>query len=106
MFESWLQREKIFLSYASEDEERVRTIYRHLLEVGHLPWMAKEDLMAGQVWSQEISKAIKSSDFAIIFFSKAAISKRGFVQRELRLCGAVLASVSLVSRCSEITGNS
>ena len=76
---------KIFLSYASEDRASARDIYERLQERGHQPWMDKIDLLPGQRWEQEIPKAIRGSDFILIFFSKQSVNKRGYVQREFKL---------------------
>jgi formylglycine-generating enzyme required for sulfatase activity len=45
----------------------------------------EEDLLPGQLWEQEIPKALKTSDFILIFFSQNSASKHGYMQRELKL---------------------
>jgi hypothetical protein len=47
--------------------------------------MDKIDLLPGQRWQQEIPRAIRNSDFILIFFSKNSVAKRGYIQREFRL---------------------
>jgi hypothetical protein len=76
---------RIFLSYAREDEAQVRGVYRRLLDAGFEVWMDKINLLPGQRWQQEIPRAIRHSDFILIFFSKNSVAKRGYVQREFRL---------------------
>ena len=44
----------------------------------------KPVLLPGQDWEREIKKAISESDFFIILLSEKCLSKRGFVQSELR----------------------
>ncbi len=75
----------IFLCHASEDIDRVIEIYNELKLLGFNPWLDKKNLIPGQDWDKEIRRAIKSSKFIIIFFSKNSVSKRGFVQREFKL---------------------
>jgi hypothetical protein len=81
---------RIFLSYAREDETQVRGVYSRLLDAGFEVWMDKIDLLPGQRWPQEIPRAIRSSDFILIFFSRISVAKRGYIQREFRLALATL----------------
>lgn len=48
------------------------------------PWLDEENLLPGQDWSEEIRKAIKTIDIVIVCMSKYAISKTGFVQKEIK----------------------
>ncbi len=75
---------QVFLCHANEDKEEVIKIYKRLQQNGIKPWMDKEDLKPGQVWDQEIKKAIKESDHVMIFFSKTSVEKRGYVQNEFK----------------------
>ncbi len=81
---------QIFLCHASEDKPKVVEVYRFLLQQGFKPWLDKEDLLPGQRWDQEIPKALKASDFVLIFFSQKSTTKRGYVQREFKLALEVL----------------
>jgi formylglycine-generating enzyme required for sulfatase activity len=76
---------RIFLSYAREDETHVRGVYRRLLDAGFDVWMDKINLLPGQRWEQEIPRAIRNSDFILIFFSNHSVAKHGYIQREFRL---------------------
>jgi TIR domain len=77
---------RIFLSYAREDEAQVRDVYRRLHAIeGFEPWLDEEDLLPGQEWAREIPRALQTSDFILIFFSRIAVTKRGYVQREMKL---------------------
>lgn len=80
----------IFLCHATEDKPVVEKIYIRLKEEGLKPWLDKFDLLPGQDWDIEIKKALKSSSFILIFFSKTSISKRGYVQREFKLALDIL----------------
>ncbi len=84
---------QIFLCHASEDKPKVIEVYRFLKQQGFKPWLDKEDLLPGQRWDQEIPKALKASDFILIFFSQNSVSKRGYVQREFKLALEVLEEI-------------
>lgn len=84
---------QVFLCHASEDKPKVIEVYRFLKQQGFKPWLDKEDLLPGQRWDQEIPKALKASDFILIFFSQNSVSKRGYVQREFNLALDVLEEI-------------
>ena len=75
----------VFLCHSSGDKERVRQLYHRLTADGVRCWFDEEDLLPGQDWESEISKAIRRSRFVLACISKSSISKSGFVQKELRL---------------------
>lgn len=75
---------RIFLSYASEDKPAVRTLYKHLVNDGFDAWLDEKNLLIGQSWREEISRAIRASDVVIICLSKRSITKEGYVQKEIR----------------------
>ena len=74
----------VFLCHASNDKSAVRQLYTQLQNSSVHPWLDEEELLAGQEWQVEISKAVKNSDVVIVCLSKEAINKRGFVQKELK----------------------
>lgn len=74
---------KIFISYAREDEERVKELYNKLLDEGFKPWMATQDILAGEIWEDSIQKAIRISDRFLACMSFNSVNKRGFVQKEI-----------------------
>jgi hypothetical protein len=76
---------RIFLCHANEDKPQVRQVYQRLKAEGFQPWLDEEDLLPGQLWNQEIRRALKNSDFILIFFSQNSVLKRGYVQREMKL---------------------
>ncbi|MGH1364770.1 MAG: toll/interleukin-1 receptor domain-containing protein [Calditrichia bacterium] len=76
---------RIFLCYAREDILAVKAVYQQLIKAGFSPWMDKKDLLLGQNWRMETSKALKTARFVMIFFSKQSVAKRGYVQREYKL---------------------
>ena len=84
---------RVFISYASEDRTRVESLYEALKKRGHKPWMDKKDLLPGQEWESEIRRIIEESDFFIACMSKKSITKRGFVQKEIRFALDVLGTI-------------
>ena len=75
---------QVFLSYVRQDKEQVADIYQRLCSAGFKPWMDKEDVIPGQQWKFKIEKAIHESDFFLACLSEHSISKRGFLQREIK----------------------
>lgn len=74
----------IFLSYARADAEAARRLYNDLVTLGYDVWFDLESLLPGQVWALEIRNAIRRADYFIALISNHSVSKRGFVQAELR----------------------
>ena len=80
----------VFVSYAREDRETALWLYRALKRAGAKPWLDVEDLLPGQNWKSEIRNAIRESIFFLAVLSQRAVSKRGFVQSELKQALEVL----------------
>ena len=54
---------RIFLCHASEDKAQVREVYHRLRAIDEFdPWLDEEDLLPGQGWAREISRALQASD--------------------------------------------
>jgi len=77
--------QRIFLCHASEDKDAVRRFYAKLEDSGFEPWLDEKDLLPGQLWEDEIPRAIRESGVVLVFLSKVSVSKRGYVQKEFRL---------------------
>ena len=75
---------QIFLSYAREDKEKVENLYQKLSDAGFKPWMDKKDILPGEVWKSSIRRAIQCSDFFLACLSANSVSKRGFLQKEIK----------------------
>ena len=75
---------QVFISYAREDIELAAKLYKDILEAGLTPWFDKESLLPGNKWEIEIEKAIRQSKYFIAILSTKSVSKRGFVQKELK----------------------
>ena len=81
---SKVRKIKVFLCHGSEDKSRVRELYQQLSQDGFQPWLDEEDILPGQEWEQEIPQAVRRSDVVIVFLSKLAIVKTGYVQKEIK----------------------
>lgn len=77
------KRPRAFISYGRKDKKRVAPIRRRLETFGLDTWMDMQNLLPGQQWKPTIAKAIRESDFFIVFISENSVDKRGFFQREI-----------------------
>jgi hypothetical protein len=76
---------QIFVSYAREDEGVARRLRIDLERHALATWFDKDSILPGQNWAAEISDAISASSHFLALISKHSLTKRGFVQKELRL---------------------
>lgn len=74
---------KVFLCHGIEDKPSVRLLYNKLLAEGLTPWLDEEDLLPGQDWRFEISKAVRDSDVVLVCLSTNSVSKKGFINKEI-----------------------
>jgi tetratricopeptide (TPR) repeat protein len=79
-----LKRPKVFISYARSDVSFATDIYWFLRNNGCNTWMDIYDLVPGQDWELEINHNIKTADFFIACLSNNSVSKRGYIQKELK----------------------
>lgn len=75
----------VFLSYAREDASTAMRLYEMLSAAGVVVWLDRIALIPGQVWKQEVARAIQKSRAFIALLSENSVNKRGYVQKELRL---------------------
>jgi serine/threonine protein kinase len=75
---------RVFLCHCSEDKAAVRDLYSKLRDSGARPWLDEEELLPGQEWKEEIPKAVQDSDVVIVCLSEHSLTKKGYVQREIR----------------------
>ena len=75
----------IFLSYAKEDYNKVKKYNDYILSNGFSTWLDEQNLLPGQDWNLEITKALKRSEIALVFLSNNACDKRGYIQKEITL---------------------
>jgi serine/threonine protein kinase len=76
---------RVFLCHSSSDKPSVRALYYRLKYAGVAPWFDEMNLLPGQEWEREIPQAVRSSDIVIACLSREAVSKRGYVQKEIRI---------------------
>jgi tetratricopeptide (TPR) repeat protein len=69
-------RDRIFLSYASDDLDMIKSIYSGLTKRKLNVWFDQEHLKTGR-WKPQIMKAISRSRFFVICISNAALRKTG-----------------------------
>lgn len=79
-----------FISYAREDLTIASKLYEDLRALGAEPWMDQKNLLGGQNWRVAIRKAVRQSSHFVAVLSSNSISKRGFVQKELREAISIL----------------
>jgi TIR domain len=84
---------RIFICYAKEDHALAEEMYEAFAQRGHSPWMDKRQLLPGQDWEREIRRAILEADFFIACLSPKSVTKRGYVQREVRYALDVLGQI-------------
>lgn len=77
-------RLNVFLCHASEDKPTIRDLHQRLNDAGFSPWLDEIELLPGQDWELEISRAVRSSHSVIVCLSRNSINKEGFLQKELR----------------------
>ena len=75
---------KIFISYSNEDLSNAIRLYKCLKNLGVTPWIDKFDLLPGQKWKIKIRQSIKESRYVIILLSSNSVSKKGFVNHEIK----------------------
>jgi hypothetical protein len=81
---------RIFISYGRENLETAKRLYNDLKGAGLEPWIDDEDLVPGQKWRETINKIIKESRYVLTLLSSKSLSKRGYVQKELKTALDVL----------------
>lgn len=81
---------KVFLSYGREDIAEARRLYRDLGTAGYYVWFDAERLLGGQLWERAALEAIKDCHYFLAILSNHSVSRKGFVNREIRRALALL----------------
>jgi cellulose biosynthesis protein BcsQ len=68
-------RPQVFLSYASEDRERVQRVARRLEERDFRVWTVAA-IPPGSSWTDAVGKALDESRVVVVFWSRAALESR------------------------------
>ena len=79
------QKIRVFLCHSKRDKDYVKALYNRLVELGCDPWLDEEKLLPGQKWAKEIPLAIKASHVFLVCLSADSVTKRGFVQKEIKM---------------------
>ncbi len=78
---------RLYISHASEDQERVRQIREELTNKGFQVFFC-EDLPAGSDWQKEIDRELKRMDIFVYCLSSASVSRPGLYNDELKAARA------------------
>lgn len=81
---------RIFISYAREGQSIAEKLYDDLKDKGYKPWLDKHDLLPGENWEDTIRDEIEKSNCFLVLLSNNSISKRGYIQKELRTAISIL----------------
>jgi len=79
------RRIRVFLCHSSGDKLFVRQLYQRLKACNLDPWLDEENLLPGQDWENDIRKAVREADAAVVCLSRGSTSKTGFVQKEIKI---------------------
>ena len=79
----------MFVSYAREDRREVEQVLDMLSSEGVNTWVDYKDLNPGEKWEQAIEQAIPRSRYFLAMLSRFTLSKKGFVQKEVKTAWAV-----------------
>ncbi len=74
---------RIFISYAREDLDRVRSYVAVLNLAGVYPWIDVDQLVGGDRWEQNLDEAMNRADLFFVFWSKHA-GESQWVEKELQ----------------------
>jgi formylglycine-generating enzyme required for sulfatase activity len=75
---------RIFLAHAKEDKPQIRQLYADLKARDYAPWLDEIDLVPGQIWPDEIERAIREAGLFLACLSSRSAAKQGFVQSEFQ----------------------
>jgi hypothetical protein len=99
----------VFISYAKEDRDAAASLYGRLEDDLLRPWLDLHNLPAGVEWDTHIRSVIRKSRFFIVLLSPRAVSKSGYIQKEIAVAldaaeampsGRVFILPVLIERCA------
>jgi hypothetical protein len=82
--ETMEQQDLVFISYAREDKSWAERLYMDLRKQHINAWLDVKCLKAGANWKLAIPKAIREARYFLLLLSRHSVTKRGYVQREIR----------------------
>lgn len=65
----------VFFSYAREDRRKAETLAARLGQLGHQTWLDRQ-LSGGQVWWDEVLRAISRADVVVLALSRASLDSQ------------------------------
>jgi antitoxin component HigA of HigAB toxin-antitoxin module len=80
-----MRKLRVFLCHSKEDRQQARELYNRLIADGFDIWFDEEKLVPGQDWDLEILKALRETDVVVACLSNISVSKKGYVQKEIRI---------------------
>ena len=80
----------VFISYARQDMIQARHLFDVLRQRGIEAWLDVEMLLPGLNWRLTIQEAIRKCRYFIALLSSHSLSKKGYVQKELRAAFDIL----------------
>ena len=96
----------VFLAHNSVDKPLVREISARLRERGLNPWLDEEQILAGELFQEEIQKAIPNIKSAAIIFGVSGLGKwqvielhtliSQFIEQEIKVIPVLLPGVSVL----------
>ena len=66
-------RQRVFLSYASEDRRRIEPLAQRLMAEGFEVFWDRERLLTGATFTRVIEEALDAADVVVVFWSRAAV---------------------------------
>ena len=77
-------RQKVFLSYASDDRRKAQNLYESLSRNGIDIWLDRHELQPAEKWDQKIHEAIRSSKAVVVCVSKTWLQRanNSYVKKE------------------------
>jgi hypothetical protein len=80
----------VFISYARQDMDQARHLFDVLRQKGIEAWLDIEMLLPGKKWRMTIQDAIRNCRYFIAILSRQSMSKKGYVQKELKVAFELL----------------
>ena len=79
-------RPRVFISYASEDEDLASRVFDALQKAYFEPWLDRESLVGGYDWDKRIEADLDASDFTLVLYTPAFCRKTdSYVNKEVAL---------------------
>ena len=76
------EQPNVFISYARQDLDVAKRIFKDLKANGMEPWFDEESLLPGQNWRTEIDREIRNSRFFLPLLSTRSLTKEGTFRKK------------------------